>query len=131
MSGESQIDELMCRRLRVSAEASDQQIRRAYHRLVHDVHPDTHPDDPGASRRLRELTEAYEVLIDPARQARRDRQPSAVRPRAGVGGVAPLMAGPVHVEPHPSRPGPFAGPPGGGADLSALLDAVFSPRWWW
>lgn len=49
--------------------ASAEEIRHAYRRLAHQAHPDVHPDDPGASQRFREITEAYQVLGDPERRA--------------------------------------------------------------
>jgi curved DNA-binding protein CbpA len=52
--------------------ASHDEIARAYRRLAHDVHPDTHPGDPDAARRFRVITEAYEVLGNPDRRARYD-----------------------------------------------------------
>ena len=63
----------MYRRLDVAPEASPEQIGRAYRRLAHSLHPDTHPEEPDAAIRFRELTEAYEILSDPARRARYDR----------------------------------------------------------
>ena len=59
----------MYRRLQVTPEATAQQIRRAYRRLAHDVHPDANPEDPQASRRFQEITEAYEILSSPERRA--------------------------------------------------------------
>ncbi|MBV9661228.1 MAG: J domain-containing protein [Acidimicrobiales bacterium] len=71
-------DDRMYRRLEVAPEASADQIGRAYRRLAHSHHPDTHPEDPDAAIRFREITEAYEILSDPGRRARydHDRQPS-------------------------------------------------------
>jgi curved DNA-binding protein CbpA len=63
----------MYRRLDVPAEASAEQIGRAYRRLAHSLHPDAHPDDPDAALRFREITEAYEILSHPARRACYDR----------------------------------------------------------
>jgi curved DNA-binding protein CbpA len=60
-------------RLAVLPGASPDEVARAYRRLAHDAHPDAHPGDPDAPRRFREITEAYEVLGDPARRARYDR----------------------------------------------------------
>jgi curved DNA-binding protein CbpA len=56
------------RRLEVGRGASRDEIVSAYRRLALGVHPDAHPDDPEASLRFRELTEAYEVLGDPVRR---------------------------------------------------------------
>src|SRR5437879_4769621 len=60
-------------RLEVSADASHQEIVRAYRRLALSVHPDAHPEDPHASRRFLGITEAYEVLADETRRAVYDR----------------------------------------------------------
>src|SRR5579863_5208254 len=68
------------RRLDVAPDASSAEIGRAYRRLAHGAHPDAHPDDPDASGRFQEITQAYEVLSDPRRRARYDRthgQPDA------------------------------------------------------
>ena len=65
-------EERMYRLLQVSPEATVQQIRRAYRKLAHDTHPDTHPEDPEASRRFQEITEAFELLSSPERRARYD-----------------------------------------------------------
>ena len=56
------------RRLEVGEGAPQNEIVRAYRRLALGVHPDAHPEDPQASLRFREITEAYEVLGDPARR---------------------------------------------------------------
>jgi hypothetical protein len=42
-------------------------IKRAYRRLARQHHPDTNKN-PDAARRFRQITEAYEVLSDPARR---------------------------------------------------------------
>jgi curved DNA-binding protein CbpA len=60
-------------RLEVKPSASREEIASAHRRLAHDAHPDAHPGDPDAPRRFREITEAYEVLGDPARRERYDR----------------------------------------------------------
>lgn len=111
--------------LGVAANATRQEIVRAYHRAAHRAHPDTQPGDPQAQARFRDLTEAYDLLTDPARRADydRSRRPGRARetgrPRPRPGGM--IWAGPVHVEP-PGDPGdpdgaasPRAGSAGGGA----------------
>jgi len=106
-------------RLEVAPTASQLEITRAYRRLAHGAHPDAHPDDPDASRRFREITEAYEVLGDPARRARYDanqaRRSVASPPpgagnlagarRAGAAGPHPApTSGPLRASPWPGSP---------------------------
>lgn len=51
--------------LGVSREASDEDIKKAYRRLVFQYHPDRNPDDKEAEVKIRELNAAYEVIGDP------------------------------------------------------------------
>jgi curved DNA-binding protein CbpA len=113
--------------LGVDADASRQDVARAYRHAVQRVHPDARPADPrAAAARFRELTDAYDLLTDPARRAAYDRahhpageaggQPSAPRYRSpaerGAGPRHPLApppgqpiwAGPVHIEEPPAAP---------------------------
>jgi hypothetical protein len=50
--------------LGVSAQASHQEIKRAYREAVKRAHPDLHPDDASAAERFRSVQEAYESLSD-------------------------------------------------------------------
>lgn len=50
------------RRLGLGETAIPGEIRRAYHRLAGQVHPDHNPDDPGAEARMTELAQAYALL---------------------------------------------------------------------
>jgi DnaJ domain len=84
------------RRLEVGPDASQAEIVQAYRRLALDAHPDTHPDDPEATAHFREITEAYEVLTDPAQRV----LPASGR---GVGGARPIT---VVVRPAPDPSGP-------------------------
>jgi curved DNA-binding protein CbpA len=104
----------MYRRLDVAQEASAEQIGRAYRRLAHGLHPDTHPEDPDAAVRFREITEAYEILRDPVRRARYDRNrrppptsdPAPPRPAANTDSVAVT---PIHAPGQPARQPVFIG----------------------
>jgi len=109
--------------LGVDTGASRQDIARAYRRAVQGAHPDARPADPRAAARFRELTDAYDLLTDPARRAAYDcaqhpvgdaggqrsaprpamaRWPGPRRPLAPPPGQ-PIWAGPVHIEP-PAAP---------------------------
>lgn len=57
--------------LQVSPEANTEVIRAAYRTLARSHHPDVNPD-PEATRHMRRLNAAYEILCDPGRRARYD-----------------------------------------------------------
>jgi molecular chaperone DnaJ len=58
--------------LGVSRSASDAEIKRAYHRLARQYHPDLNKE-PAAEERFKEINEAYEVLGDRRKRADYDR----------------------------------------------------------
>jgi molecular chaperone DnaJ len=54
--------------------AGPEEIRSAYRRLARQFHPDLNKEDPkAAEEKFKELSEAYEVLVDPAKRERYDR----------------------------------------------------------
>ena len=53
-------------------DAPAEAVKRAYRSRVRACHPDRHPDDPAAAERFKGVTEAYEVLSDPARRQQYD-----------------------------------------------------------
>lgn len=55
--------------LGVSFDATDEEIKKAYRRLVFEHHPDRNPGSQAAEARIREINAAYEILGDP--EARR------------------------------------------------------------
>lgn len=59
--------------LGVNANATDQEIKRAYRELARRFHPDVNPDDAAAEDRFKEINEAYAVLSDADKRARYDR----------------------------------------------------------
>lgn len=139
--------------LGVDTGASRQDIVRAYRRAVHDAHPDTQPTDPRAAARFQELTDAYDLLSDPARRADYDRvhhpagdagaQPSLPQPAmarwAGPRHLLapppgqPIWAGPVHIEP-PAAPGSQqdpARPPATDVEDPPVVLGTWRGRWGW
>ncbi|MBF2037285.1 MAG: J domain-containing protein [Leptolyngbyaceae cyanobacterium T60_A2020_046] len=55
--------------LRVSQDASMEDIKRSYRQLARKYHPDLNPGDKEAEERFKMLGEAYEVLSDPEKRA--------------------------------------------------------------
>jgi curved DNA-binding protein CbpA len=54
-------------------EATEEAIRKAYRRLALQWHPDRNSGHPHAEERFKEISEAYAVLIDPAKRRDYDR----------------------------------------------------------
>lgn len=60
-------------RLRVTATATQSEIKNAYYRLSKLYHPDKNNDCPKATVQFRNITEAYEVLSDQKAKAAYDK----------------------------------------------------------
>ena len=45
------------------------QIRRAYHKLAKEMHPDRNPNDPDANTKFQDIGSAYETLSDENKRA--------------------------------------------------------------
>ena len=59
--------------LGVARTASEKDIKSAYRKLAKELHPDTNKDNPRASERFSEVTQAYDLLSDKDKRARFDR----------------------------------------------------------
>jgi DnaJ-class molecular chaperone len=59
--------------LNISADATADEIKRAYRELARQVHPDMQ-DKQGTAQLFRQVQEAYEILSDPSKRAAYDRQ---------------------------------------------------------
>ena len=58
--------------LEVPRDASPADIKKAYRRLVHQYHPDSHPGDKEAEEKFKKINAAYSVLSDSEKRARYD-----------------------------------------------------------
>lgn len=76
--------------LGVKNNATEADIRKAFHKLARQHHPDVNPGDKAAEQRFKEITLAYEVLKDPKKRAQYDQMRAAgANPfaRRGTGGT--------------------------------------------
>src|SRR5947199_8560104 len=73
--------------LGVDRDATDEEVKRSYRKLAVKFHPDKNPDDPHAEEKIKQLGEAYDVLIEPDKRAAYDRLGHAAftQGRAGDG----------------------------------------------
>lgn len=63
--------------LGISPGATQDEIKRAYRRKAKECHPDLHPNDPNAERRMNEVNEAYDMLMNPDKYAQKRAQEQA------------------------------------------------------
>jgi molecular chaperone DnaJ len=59
--------------LEVTRTATGEEIKRSYRKLAVKYHPDKNPGDPTAEDRFKEISEAYEILMDAEKRAASDR----------------------------------------------------------
>lgn len=72
--------------LGVSPGASQDEIKKAYRRKTKEYHPDTHPNDPNATKKMTEVNEAYDMLMNPDKYAAKRAQQSQSSQRNSYSG---------------------------------------------
>jgi DnaJ-class molecular chaperone len=91
--------------LGVARSADEATIKKAYRKLAKELHPDKNKDNPKASARFNEVTQAYDLLMDKDKRAQYDRgeldeQGNPKMPfgfggqRSGTGGFRPTRGAP-------------------------------------
>jgi DnaJ-class molecular chaperone len=115
--------------LGVSKTANDEEIRKAYKKLVRANHPDVDPS-PEAARRFKDVTQAHEILSDAKRRSNYDQ--FGVTDEAGNWPPPPNSGrGPQSGSPFPfdleelmGRRGPRPRGPAGGVASEGLVSAM-------
>lgn len=82
--------------LGVSREASEEDIKKAYRKLVFEHHPDRNPHRTDADERIREINVAYEIVGDPDTRRSYDRLSWGDEPRAATIDQAAILDGMEH-----------------------------------
>ena len=72
--------------LGVSRSASVEELKSSYRKLAMKYHPDRNPGDQEAEEHFKEISQAYDILIDPEKRAAYDRYGYAAFQGAGAGG---------------------------------------------
>ena len=99
--------------LGVARDATDADIKKAYHKLVMKYHPDKNPGDKAAEEKFKEVNNAFDILKDPQKRAAYDRYGDAAF--AGGNGASAGMGG------NPFGNGAFHFDMGGGAGMEDIL----------
>jgi DnaJ-class molecular chaperone len=109
--------------LGVERSATDADIKKAYRKLAKELHPDRNKDNPKASEKFSQVTNAYDLLQDKDKRARFDRgeidgdgNPAAPFGFGGGGG------GGGRPQPGGFRSEEFGG---GGADVGDIFEGLF------
>lgn len=55
--------------LGVSPDATEDEMKKAYRKKAKEYHPDLHPNDPVAVKKMQEVNEAYDMLMNPEKYA--------------------------------------------------------------
>lgn len=73
--------------LGVSRNASDEEIKKAYKKMVKKYHPDLNPDSKTAEEKMKEVNHAYDILSDSEKKARYDQFGDDGNNSGGFGGA--------------------------------------------
>ena len=108
--------------LGVARDATEADIKKAYRKLAKELHPDRNKDNPKASERFSQVTNAYDLLNDKDKRARFDRgeidgdgNPAAPFGFGGGGGGRAQPGGGFRSEGYET----------GGPDMSDIFEGLF------
>jgi DnaJ-class molecular chaperone len=108
--------------LGVSKGADEKAIKSAYRKLAKELHPDKNKDNPKASERFSEITQAYDLLSDPKKRGQFDRGEIDENGQPRFAGGNPFGGGGY------GQGGPAGGNfdfGSGGIDLGDIFDGLF------
>jgi chaperone protein DnaJ len=124
MSTKDYIEKNYYQALGVAKDATPAEIKKVYRKLARELHPDKNPGDAQAEARFKEVSEAYDVLSDPAKRKEYDEARSLFAGAGRFGGFgAGAGGGGQHSTFNVSDL--FGG--GSSSNLNDLFDGLFGP----
>ena len=69
--------------LGIDRNASPDEVKKAYRKKARENHPDLNPNDSNAAKRMNEINEAYDRIMNPEKYEAADRRAQAARGQAG------------------------------------------------
>src|SRR6185295_18744085 len=85
MSTQDFIEKDYYKTLGVAKDAKPDEIKKSYRKLARKFHPDANKGDAASEEKFKEISEAYDVLADPARRKEYDEARTLFGP-GGAGG---------------------------------------------
>ena len=79
--------------LGLESTASTDEVKKAYRKLARENHPDLHPGDEAAAKRMNEINEAYDRIMNPDKYAAEDARRAAADQAAGRSSSGPQRPG--------------------------------------
>jgi molecular chaperone DnaJ len=122
MSTKDYIEKDYYKALGVAKDASAAEIKKVYRKLARELHPDKNPGDAKAEARFKEVSEAYDVLSDPAKRKEYDEARSLFG-GGGFGGFGNFGAGQRRTTSTFDMSDLFGG--GSTSNLNDLFDGLF------
>jgi len=119
--------------LGVARAASEKDVKSAYRKLAKELHPDKNKDNPRATERFSEVTQAYDLLTDKDKRARFDRgeidfDGNPIGFGSGGFGGGGFGGGGFGGGQRGFRPEDFAGHSNEGVDIGDIFEGIFGGR---
>jgi molecular chaperone DnaJ len=124
MSTKDYIEKDYYKALGVTNDASQADIKKTYRKLARELHPDKNPGDAKAEARFKEVSEAYDVLSDPAKRKEYDEARSLFG-SGGFGGFGGRAGGQRRTNVNFDVSDLFGG--GSSGNINDLFDGLFGP----
>ncbi|GGE89691.1 DnaJ C-terminal domain-containing protein [Sphingomonas prati] len=117
-------------KLNVARGASEADVKKAYRKLAKELHPDRNRDNPKASEKFSEITQAYDLLSDKDKRAQYDRGEidENGQPKATFGYGGSPFGGQGQGGRRPGAAGGYGGATADAGDFGDIFEGLFGGR---